>query len=69
VSQAPRTTERVALVVATLALHVGLGPAASEPAAGFVPGMRATFALFAVLCVVGALASLARGPRPATEAG
>lgn len=51
-----------------LALHVGHGPAASEPAEGFVPGMRATFALFAVLCVVGVLASLARGPRPATEA-
>ncbi len=51
-----------------LALHVGHGPAASEPAEGFVPGMRTTFALFAVLCVVGVLASLARGPRPATEA-
>jgi EmrB/QacA subfamily drug resistance transporter len=51
-----------------LALHLGHAPGISEPAVGFVSGMRAAFALFAVLCGVGVLASLARGPRAATEA-
>jgi len=41
-----------------------------ERAAGFVSGMRAAFALYALLCVAGVFASLARGAsRPARSAG
>lgn len=45
-----------------LALHLGSGLAGSGAAASFVSGMRASFSLYAGLCVIGVFASLARGP-------
>jgi len=45
-----------------LALFVGREAVGPERAAGFVAGMRAAFVLYALLCVVGVFASLARGP-------
>ena len=46
-----------------LALFVGREAVGPERAAGFVAGMRAAFALYALLCVAGVFASLARGTR------
>lgn len=53
------------LAVVTLVLSVHLGDAPVTPAQGalFVRGMGQSFAGFAVLCVIGVLASLARGRR------
>jgi EmrB/QacA subfamily drug resistance transporter len=45
-----------------LALVVGREALGPKQVAGFVTGMRAAFLLYAVLCVVGVFASLARGP-------
>jgi EmrB/QacA subfamily drug resistance transporter len=45
-----------------LALFVGREAVGTEGAAGFVAGMRAAFVLYALLCVAGVFASLARGP-------
>ncbi len=50
-----------------LALFVGREAVGPGRAAGFVAGMRTAFALYALLCVAGVFASLARGrsaPRP-----
>jgi EmrB/QacA subfamily drug resistance transporter len=44
-----------------LALFAGREAVGREPAAGFVAGMRVAFALYALLCVGGVFASLARG--------
>ncbi|HSD28146.1 MAG TPA: MFS transporter [Vicinamibacteria bacterium] len=44
-----------------LALFVGREAVGPEHAAGFVAGMRTAFVLFALLCVAGVFASLARG--------
>ena len=43
------------------ALFVGRAAVGPERAAGFVAGMRAAFLLYALLCVAGVFASLARG--------
>ncbi|HSD66302.1 MAG TPA: MFS transporter [Vicinamibacteria bacterium] len=45
-----------------LALFAGRDAVGPERAAGFVTAMRAAFALYALLCVGGVFASLARGP-------
>jgi EmrB/QacA subfamily drug resistance transporter len=50
-----------------LALFVGRAAVGPEHAAGFVAGMRAAFALYALLCVAGVFASLARGHAVAAE--
>jgi MFS family permease len=50
-----------------LALFVGREPVGPERAEGFVAGMRACFALFALLSVAGVFASLARGRAVAAE--
>jgi EmrB/QacA subfamily drug resistance transporter len=55
--------------LATLILAFSIGHDADGlGAAGFVPGMRTAFSIYAGLCVVGVLASLARGPRRAAPA-
>jgi len=59
------------LVLALFVGHEAVGP---ERASGFVAGMSAAFALYALLCVAGVFASLARGrrhseSRPAWNAG
>jgi MFS family permease len=51
-----------------LALFVGREAAGPGRAAGFVTGMHVAFALYALLCVAGVLASLARGKAPASSA-
>ena len=50
-----------------LALFVGREAVGLEHAARFVAGMRAAFVLFALLCVAGVFASLARGRSSATD--
>jgi hypothetical protein len=48
-----------------LALFVGRQAVGPERAPEFVAGMRTAFALYALLCVAGVFASLARGRSPA----
>jgi len=50
-----------------LALFVGRAAVGPEHAAAFVAGMRVAFALYALLCVAGVFASLARGHAVAAE--
>jgi EmrB/QacA subfamily drug resistance transporter len=50
-----------------LALSVGREAVGPERAAGFVAGMRAAFVLYALLCVAGVFASLARGRATKTD--
>ena len=50
-----------------LALFVGGGAVGPERAAGFVAGMRTAFVLYALLCVAGVFASLARGRSATAE--
>ncbi len=56
--------QMLSMGVASLVLALFVGGAALGPghAAGFVKGMRVAFALYALLCVAGVFASLARGP-------
>ena len=56
--------QMLSMGIASLVLALFLGPEAVGPerAAGFVAGMRAAFVLYALLCVAGVFASLARGP-------
>jgi MFS family permease len=51
-----------------LALSVGREAVGPDRAAGFVAGMRAAFGLYALLCVAGVFASLARGTAEAASA-
>jgi EmrB/QacA subfamily drug resistance transporter len=55
--------QMLSMGVASLVLEVFVGREAVRPdrAGGFVTGMRAAFALYALLCVAGVFASLARG--------
>jgi MFS family permease len=55
--------QMLSMGVASLVLAVFVGPEVVGPgrAADFVAGMRAAFALYALLCVAGVFASLARG--------
>ena len=63
----------LALGVNVAAVYLGLsssrpsGACSRSSAAGFVAGMRAAFALYALLCVAGVFASLARGTASAAE--
>ena len=69
--------QMLSMGVASLVLALFVGPEAVGPerAAAFVMGMRAAFVLYALLCVAGVFASLARGPggggewTPPPEAG
>jgi EmrB/QacA subfamily drug resistance transporter len=57
--------QMISMAVATLVLHAFLGENKIVPANHllFITGMRIIFAIFAVLCVFGVFASLARGKR------
>jgi hypothetical protein len=56
--------QMLSMGVASVVLAVFVGGEAVSPggATGFVAGMRAAFVLYALLCVAGLFASLARGP-------
>ena len=63
--------QMLSMGVASLVLAVFVGPEAVGPArgSGFVAGMRAAFGLYALVCVAGVFASLARGARARLSAG
>ncbi|MBN1772926.1 MAG: MFS transporter [Deltaproteobacteria bacterium] len=54
-------TLSMALVTVVLTLHLGTAPVTPEVAGPLVEAMRVAFAIFAVLCLAGVPASLARG--------
>jgi MFS family permease len=55
--------QMLSMGVASLVLAVFVGKEAAGPfrGSGFVPGMRAAFGLYSLVCVAGVFASLARG--------
>lgn len=57
--------QMISMAIATLVLHAFLGESKIIPANHlvFVSGTRIVFAIFAVLCIVGVFASLARGKK------
>jgi EmrB/QacA subfamily drug resistance transporter len=62
------TGQMFSMAIAAMAIHMFVGDAAINQSniPGFMIGMRVIFTVFALLCLLGVFASLARGKRPAS---
>lgn len=65
------TGQMMSMGIATMILHLFIGnhPISASDSAGFLTSMRTTFVVFAVLCILGVFASLARGKRVTGSTG